>query len=238
MAPTSPMSAAEDRLRKRINGTCHLTSSLGTARETCAGSESKRPAELSGLVADSPAPVKQDHAAPPGSIPSPSIDNKEWHDAMPPPMEPPLDDGLTPLSVFVGTWNLAGEPWPEDLSTFLQPEQGFDVYSIGTEECGASIAKSILFSSKDEWVVALRNALPGYCLVGEETMVATHIVVFVKAEHMPQVRDVEVSSVATGIANTIGNKGGVGLSMVLGSTSMLFINAHFVHQFTLCCPSK
>ena len=41
----------------------------------------------------------------------------------------------------------------------------------------------------------------------------------------------ESSSVATGLGNTLGNKGGVGVGFTVGSTSFLFINAHFAaHQ--------
>lgn len=60
---------------------------------------------------------------------------------------------------------------------------------------------------------------------------ATHIAVFVKKELLPLVSGVESSYVATGIGNTLGNKGAVGVGFSLASTSFLFINAHFAaHQ--------
>jgi hypothetical protein len=38
--------------------------------------------------------------------------------------------------------------------------------------------------------------------------------------------DIETSSVATGIADVVGNKGGVGVGLTIGSTSVAFINCH------------
>ena len=43
--------------------------------------------------------------------------------------------------------------------------------------------------------------------------------------------DVQTAAVATGIGNTLGNKGGVALRCSVGSTSLLFVNAHLsAHQ--------
>ena len=51
------------------------------------------------------------------------------------------------------------------------------------------------------------------------------------AQPHPQVGDVQTAAVATGIGNTLGNKGGVGLRCSVGSTSLLFVNAHLsAHQ--------
>ena len=44
---------------------------------------------------------------------------------------------------------------------------------------GCSIAQSFLFPSKQKWVDALEAALPGHQLIAQETLVATHIAVFV-----------------------------------------------------------
>jgi hypothetical protein len=42
---------------------------------------------------------------------------------------------------------------------------------------------------------------------------------------------VSSAAVATGVGNTLGNKGGVGISMNIGSTRFAFFNAHFAaHQ--------
>eukprot|EP00656_Telonema_subtile_P055525 TRINITY_DN8629_c0_g1_i1.p1 TRINITY_DN8629_c0_g1~~TRINITY_DN8629_c0_g1_i1.p1 ORF type:complete len:290 (-),score=46.59 TRINITY_DN8629_c0_g1_i1:58-927(-) len=110
-------------------------------------------------------------------------------------------------------------------------DKDFDIYSIGTEECGGSIAKSILFSSKQEWIDKLNSTLPGHRLVADQTLCATHLAVYVKNSLYYKVAAVETNSVPTGVANAIGNKGGVGVAMTLGQTSMLFVNAHFAaHQ--------
>merc|ERR1712166_724692 len=233
--PMSPMTQAEARLRTRI-----ITDA---------------PSGLDALLSDGSA--NDSSGFPPGAIASPSDPHQNWTDRFQPPapavevqrisgaesevgaaaemasgsgaeVEP--DDGDS-LSVFVGTWNLAGEPWPESLDLFLQPQNNYDIYSIGTEECGCSIAQSFLFPSKQKWVDALEAAPPGHQLIAQETLVATHIAVFVKKELLPLVSATESSSVATGLGNTLGNKGGVGVGFTVGSTSFLFINAHFAaHQ--------
>ena len=63
------------------------------------------------------------------------------------------------------------------------------------------------------------------------TLAAIHIVCFVRLGLLAQVGDVQTAAVATGIANTLGNKGGVALRCSVGTSSLLFINSHLTaHQ--------
>jgi len=149
----------------------------------------------------------------------------------------PLPNMSGGYSVFVGTWNLAGKSGAgkdgsNDLGTWLNPERKYDVYAIGAEECGRSIATSFFVSNKDEWEMMLSNTLgKDYYMVDSCTLMATHIAVFVKERLRKQVSDVETGAVATGVANTVGNKGGVAVSFILDQTSFLFVNSHFAaHQ--------
>ena len=62
-------------------------------------------------------------------------------------------------------------------------------------------------------------------------MVAMHVVVFIRKELSMYVSGVDRARVATGVGNVIGNKGGVGICLNIGSTSILFVNSHFAaHQ--------
>jgi hypothetical protein len=55
--------------------------------------------------------------------------------------------------------------------------------------------------------------------------------VFVHKGLLPLVTEVHSTAVATGVANTLGNKGGVGVRFKLGNTTFLFVNAHLAaHQ--------
>jgi phosphatidylinositol-bisphosphatase len=72
---------------------------------------------------------------------------------------------------------------------------------------------------------------PQYTAVADETLAAVHVAVFIRNDLFKQVGRVGTDRVATGIANIIGNKGGVGVSMDIGTTSFLFVCAHFAaHQ--------
>lgn len=53
-----------------------------------------------------------------------------------------------------------------------------------------------------------------------------HLVVFASIRIIPLISNVQSTHVATGIMNSIGNKGGVGISFRVGETSVIFINCH------------
>ena len=145
---------------------------------------------------------------------------------------PSLADRMSvKLDVFVGTWNLHAKDPPEDLLPFI-PKDNQDIYVLGTEECEHSIQKSFLFRSKEKWVRKLDEHLGHeYIPLAEETLQAMHIIVFVRKDLLPHISNVQTDSVATGLADLIGNKGGVAVSFLFGNTSMLFVNCHFAaHQ--------
>jgi hypothetical protein len=57
-------------------------------------------------------------------------------------------------------------------------------------------------------------------------MNAMHICVFAHIEIINKLHKVEGNSLATGFANMLGNKGGVGISLFIGNSSFLFVNCH------------
>ncbi|KAK9760208.1 hypothetical protein K7432_016027, partial [Basidiobolus ranarum] len=157
------------------------------------------------------------------------------------PNETPDKDSL---KVYVGTWNMYGKPAPKTLHPFIetptraQPSitpylstkltHPYHLLVIGTQECQRPISESVLFPSKEEWENQLIELLgPQYVLVKTETMVALHLAVFVWKECKHWIKAKHSGQVATGIGGVIANKGGVGISLLFGTTSFLFINSHF-----------
>lgn len=141
-----------------------------------------------------------------------------------------LSRGL--LRVFCGTWNMhAKKPADDDLRLWILRNK-YHIVAIGTEECVNSIAKSVVFTSKKSWEKQLTDALGNeYSLVASHALTAIHHAVFVHESVMPMLSHVQSDAVATGLGNQLGNKGGVGVSLCIGSTSLLFVNCHFeAHQ--------
>ncbi|NXL34556.1 SHIP2 phosphatase, partial [Glaucidium brasilianum] len=138
------------------------------------------------------------------------------------------------ISVYVGTWNMGSTPPPRSLASWLtsrglgrtQDETTacipHDIYVIGTQENSLG---------DREWVEFLRASLKtlmaiDYRVVALQCLWSIKIVVLVKPEHEPRISHVHTSSVKTGIANTLGNKGAVGVSFLFNGTSFGFINCH------------
>ncbi|NXA45845.1 SHIP2 phosphatase, partial [Nothocercus julius] len=138
------------------------------------------------------------------------------------------------ISVYVGTWNMGSTPPPRSLASWLtsrglgrtQDETTacipHDIYVIGTQENSLG---------DREWVEFLRASLKtlmaiDYRVVALQCLWSIKIVVLVKPEHERRISHVNTSSVKTGIANTLGNKGAVGVSFLFNGTSFGFVNCH------------
>ncbi|KAF9360070.1 inositol polyphosphate 5-phosphatase [Mortierella sp. AD094] len=117
---------------------------------------------------------------------------------------------------------------------FLEMNAGapYHIIVINTQECEREIREAVLFPSKIAWEKQLQASIgPEYVMIKTETMAALHIAVFIWKPIESLVSAVDSSTVATGIAGIVGNKGAVAVSVYLGSTSFLFVNAHLTaHQ--------
>ncbi|RKP22982.1 Endonuclease/exonuclease/phosphatase [Syncephalis pseudoplumigaleata] len=159
------------------------------------------------------------------------------------------------LKVFIGTWNMNGREPPVALSPFLpnndegtsppkdaaQPHllpmssgPPYHLLVIGTQECLSTSANAVFFSPEYEaWEHRLSDWFGSeYFLVGGRGMGALHLAVFVWHRCWSWIRAVESAEVATGIGGMIGNKGAVGISVLFGETSLLFINSHLAGPLT------
>ncbi|RXN02453.1 phosphatidylinositol 3,4,5-trisphosphate 5-phosphatase 2 [Labeo rohita] len=138
------------------------------------------------------------------------------------------------ISIFIGTWNMGGVPAPKSMGSWIL-SRGLgktldemavtiphDIYVFGAQENSVC---------DKEWVETLRCALKDYTEIdykpiAVQTLWNIKIVVLVKAEHENRISHVGMSSVKTGIANTLGNKGAVGVSFMFNGTSFGFVNCH------------
>ena len=88
------------------------------------------------------------------------------------------------LLVQVLTWNQQGQPPPHPavLQNHLLRPNLYHLYAIGTQECGASIATSVVLASlhKAAWEKTLQQTLgPRYIVLASHTLQAAHLILFV-----------------------------------------------------------
>ncbi|XP_046892955.1 phosphatidylinositol 3,4,5-trisphosphate 5-phosphatase 1 [Hypomesus transpacificus] len=138
------------------------------------------------------------------------------------------------ITVFVGTWNMGNAGPPQDISSWFQCKgQGktrddtadhipHDIYVIGTQED--------TLGEKD-WVDTVKNTLRSitnisFKQMASQTLWNIRIMVLAKPEHENRISHISCDSVKTGIANTLGNKGAVGVSFMFNGTALGFVNSH------------
>ncbi|XP_039618630.1 phosphatidylinositol 3,4,5-trisphosphate 5-phosphatase 1 [Polypterus senegalus] len=145
-------------------------------------------------------------------------------------------DKLEPdmITVFIGTWNMGNASPPSDISSWFKSKgQGktcddtadhipHDIYVIGTQED--------TLGEKD-WIDILKKTLKNittinFKMISSCTLWNIRIVVLAKPEHENRISHIFVDSVKTGIANTLGNKGAVGISFMFNGTAFGFVNSH------------
>ncbi|NXN99182.1 SHIP1 phosphatase, partial [Rhinopomastus cyanomelas] len=138
------------------------------------------------------------------------------------------------ITVFIGTWNMGAAPSPKKITSwFLSKGQGktrddtadyipHDIYVIGTQEDP---------QGEKEWLETLRHSLQeitsiSFKVIAIHTLWNIRIVVLAKPEHENRISHICTDNVKTGIANTLGNKGAVGVSFMFNGTSFGFVNSH------------
>ncbi|KAK7090622.1 phosphatidylinositol 3,4,5-trisphosphate 5-phosphatase 2-like isoform X2 [Littorina saxatilis] len=138
------------------------------------------------------------------------------------------------LSIFIGSWNMGkstptntlkfwlrcwGEGKSKDRTLSRLPH---DMYVIGTQESG--------MADKD-WINTLKATLKATLMVDVElletcTLWGLRLAILILPRHRNKISVIQKSSVRTGIANALGNKGAVAISFLFNGTSLCFINAH------------
>ncbi|KAL3848064.1 hypothetical protein ACJMK2_018947 [Sinanodonta woodiana] len=146
------------------------------------------------------------------------------------------------ISIFVGTWNMADTTSNYPLTTWLKCSGAgksrdrvlgvipHDLYVIGTQETAMT---------EKDWVNTLKAGLKASVMVDMEllevcSLWGMRIVILVKPEHKKSISRIQRSSVRTGIANALGNKGAVAISFYFRGTSLCFINTHLTSGDERC----
>ncbi|KXS12324.1 DNase I-like protein [Gonapodya prolifera JEL478] len=140
------------------------------------------------------------------------------------------------IRIFVGTWNMYGRPPPPDISPCI-PALGlsaasglpYHLLSITTQECSRLLERSVLFPDKSAWELLLRSHLgQAYTMLCACTMAGLHIVVFAHKSLFARIDTSSIRSVKVpcGIANVLGNKGAVAVSLEIGGRTLCFVGVH------------
>lgn len=135
---------------------------------------------------------------------------------------------LIDLKLFIGSWNVGNEIPPDDLSPWI-PQSGFDLYAIGTQENQYSNSDILVAS---DWNNRLKEHLgEDFILISTNALMQIKISLFARSNLVSQIFNLKTAREATGIANVLGNKGGVCIAFDIQDTSFCFINAHLAaHQ--------
>ncbi|KAJ7930003.1 SacI homology domain-containing protein [Mycena leptocephala] len=142
-------------------------------------------------------------------------------------------------TLFVGTWNLNGRPPSESLLPWLFPREGVnepDMFVLGFQEIVPLTAQQIVQTDPEKrriWENRILETLDRrpnkkatYVLLRSEQLVGTALLVLVKSELTPVMRNVEATSRKTGLRGMSGNKGAVGVRLDYQDTSFCFLTAH------------
>ncbi|CAL1570264.1 unnamed protein product [Knipowitschia caucasica] len=138
------------------------------------------------------------------------------------------------ISIFIGSWNMGSVPGPKSIASWVSCR------GLGKtlDEMTVTIPHDLyVFGSQEnsvcdrEWIESLRSLLKeqtelDYKVIAIQTLWNIKLAVLVKPEHENRISHVGMSSVKTGIANTLGNKGAVGVSFMFNGTSFGFVNCH------------
>lgn len=155
-----------------------------------------------------------------------------------------LDEYSTPrqVSVFVGTWNLAGRgPSGESILPWLFPDDGAqheepDIMVLAFQEVVPLTPQQILMTDPDKlrvWenvindTLRRRGAQRQYVILRSEQLVGTALIILVNESIISHVKGVEASSKKTGLKGMSGNKGGVAIRFSIYDTTFCFVTAHF-----------
>lgn len=107
-----------------------------------------------------------------------------------------------------------------------------DIYAIGFQEMVELSAGNIVNTSMTNhavWAEELKKTLSvkyKYILLASEQLVGVCLYVFIRPQHAPHVRDLEIATVKTGMGGATGNKGGIGIRMQFYNSSVCFVCSH------------
>nr|XP_014085642.1 type II inositol 1,4,5-trisphosphate 5-phosphatase [Bactrocera oleae] len=135
--------------------------------------------------------------------------------------------------VYCGTWNVNNKPYSDSpLHLWLSNgDQPADIYAIALQELDTS-AKAITFSENRPdpmWISKMLSSLHKNGEYEELTsvrLVGMMLTIIIRKQLRPYIARCRVKTVARGVFNTLGNKGGVAVSIQLNEGNLCFVNSH------------
>jgi hypothetical protein len=145
------------------------------------------------------------------------------------------------ITVYCGTYNINGKyPGEESLHTWLRSSSGLeaDIAVIGIQEMIQLTPGDYISVDSNKlreiWESALLESMnkssaarTEYVVLRSLHLVALGIFIFIKQEMTGRIRDVETSSLKTGLMGMAANKGGIGIRMKVDDSYLAFVTAHF-----------
>lgn len=131
--------------------------------------------------------------------------------------------GRRDITIWIGSMNMGDAPTQDDLGAWIKP--GSDIYAFSLQESGYKPAAG--GSAEDHIVSQIERQLGAdYVQVQVASLGPIRNMVFMRTALAPLLSDVATASEATGVGHVGSNKGGVGISFMLGETSFLFVASH------------
>jgi len=121
-------------------------------------------------------------------------------------------------------------PPPDDLTPWI-PKGGYDIFSIGAQECKYE-PRAGHASAGIDWISHLTKHFGSdYFLLAESHLWQIRLAIFVHTRIKGVIHNVEKSTEATGIGSVMGNKGANVIAFNVNDLSLCFVNAHLAaHQ--------
>ncbi|XP_026137550.1 inositol polyphosphate 5-phosphatase K-like isoform X1 [Carassius auratus] len=141
------------------------------------------------------------------------------------------DGKMDTFGLYVVTWNVATAEPPEDVNSLLQLNslKKPDLFVIGLQEVKAAPLKIVTdLAFEDSWSHLFMNTLAplGFIKVSSIRMQGLLLLLFSKLEHVPFIRDIQVTYTRTGLYGYWGNKGGVSIRLSFYGHMLCFLNCH------------
>ncbi|CAI2163166.1 13480_t:CDS:10 [Funneliformis geosporum] len=139
---------------------------------------------------------------------------------------------LKTVRVFSGTFNVSGQDVTESLSPWLQCDYDIDIYAIGFQELDLSVEAYLVYDGTREsnWTNAVLQALgdkaADYRKIMSKQLIGMLLIVLMKSEHAPYIRDIKSDCVGVGLMGMMGNKGGVAIRFRFHDSYLCFVNCH------------
>lgn len=141
------------------------------------------------------------------------------------------------IKIFCGTFNLKGRSLDESLEPWFCFHEPCDLYVLGFQELCELSTSSVLLNN--DWVdreQALIQHLNGVFSINKKLNLeflklnrlwGIVLVIYARHELVKSISDTMMDSVATGILNTLGNKGSVAISFKIHESRFCFLSSHF-----------